>query len=208
MIKITEYIRRNWFNALMICFVALMLFSPSAKAWVLQQVMRTGLFNATIPENASQIKNESATVSEKNSQLEDFQFIDINGRIQNTEDHRGKVLFINFWASWCPPCRAEFPSIQALYTKFKDHPDVLFLLINEDADRQKGIDYLIESKYDIPFYQARSTISQDIYAGSLPTTVVVDKQGVIRMRHVGFARYDGKAFLASFDKLLNEAAID
>ncbi|WP_313261610.1 TlpA disulfide reductase family protein [Sphingobacterium sp.] len=60
------------------------------------------------------------------------EFCDEKGNIQNTSSLRGKVVLISFWASWCPPCQAEFPSIETLYSKFKNNPDVFFLTINQD----------------------------------------------------------------------------
>src|SRR5690606_21568232 len=120
-----RFIRKNGFSALMGIGIVIMITNPDAKAFMLRQLMLTGLFNASIDTESSETLNTPAT---------DFYFEDSQGNIQNTASMRGKVVFINFWASWCPPCRAEFPSIQALYSNYKDNADMFFLMINEDSD--------------------------------------------------------------------------
>jgi len=117
---------------------------------------------------------------------------------------RGKVVFINFWASWCPPCRAEFPSIETLYTRFKNHPDIFFLMINKDSDPSAAHNYLEKEKYSVPFYQTNDNVPGEVYSGSLPTTVVLDKAGKIRFHHEGFANYGTGQFVKQIEELIKE----
>ena len=172
-----------------------MLINPDAKSWVLQQLMLTGIFNANIEEKTA----DATTVSNV-----DFEFTDAAGVLHNTASLRGKVVFINFWASWCGPCRAEFPSIETLYTKFKNHPDVYFVMINVDDTPSKGTDYLQKKNFTLPFHQAASSISDEIFTGTLPTTVVLDKKGVIRFKHENFANYASEKFMKEIEELVGE----
>src|SRR5690606_7980660 len=126
---------------LMVIAIGILLINPDAKSFVLRQLMRTGIFNAKIENRASGGAEQTAI---------DFDFEDGRGSVQHTSSLRGKVVFINFWASWCPPCRAEFPSIETLYSKLKDNPDVFFLTINEDSDPATGKAYLDKEKFTIP----------------------------------------------------------
>lgn len=193
--KFWQFVRKNGFSVLMGVFIVAMVVSPDAKSFVLQQLMRTGLFNASLDEKGSGISSQSAI---------DFGFADSNGNIQQTSSLQGKVVFINFWASWCPPCRAEFPSIEKLYSTFKGNPDIFFLMINEDSDLSAAHKYLKKEKYTVPFYRTSGGIPREIYAGALPTTIVLDKAGEIRLRHEGFADYGSAKFIKELEGLMSE----
>lgn len=193
--NIWQYIRKNAFTILMVIFIGVMFFSPDAKSFVLRQLMATGLFNASMDKKDAGTKNQVNT---------DFDFADEKGNVQNTSSLRGKVVFINFWASWCPPCRAEFPSIETLYTQFKNNPDIVFLTINEDDDPATGKAYLEKEKFSVPMYQSSGNVPAEIYSGSLPTTVVLDKNGKVRLHHAGFANYASDKFVKQIEELINE----
>lgn len=193
--KAWQYIRKNGFTILMVIFIGVMFVSPDAKSFVLRQLMATGLFNASI-DNKSADKSAHANI--------DFDFSDENGNVQSTSSLRGKVVFINFWASWCPPCRAEFPSIETLYSKFKDHPDVFFLTINQDNDLAKGRAYLNKENFSVPLFTTNGNVPREVYSGALPTTVVLDKDGKLRYHNTGFANYASNKFVKQIKKLTNE----
>lgn len=193
--RLWQYIRKNGFTILMVIFIGVMFISPDVKSFVLRQLMITGLFNPSIEDNG---------VDEDNQTRVGFDFSDEDGNIINTSSLRGKVVFINFWASWCPPCRAEFPSIEILYTKFKDNPDVFFLTINEDNDIDIAKKYLAKEKYSIPLFKANGNVPEEIYSGALPTTVVLDKNGKIRYHNTGFANYASDKFVKQISELIIE----
>lgn len=192
--KFSRFIRKNA-QYIVLVIAVIILVNPDAKSFVLRQLMATGLFNASID------KKGDGTVSQANT---DFDFADEKGNIQNTASLRGKVVFINFWASWCPPCRAEFPSIETLYTQFKNNPDMVFLTINEDNDPAAGKAYLEKEKFSVPMYQSNGNVPAEIYSGSLPTTVVLDKKGKVRLHHAGFANYASDKFVKQIEELINE----
>lgn len=193
--KYWQFIKKNGLSILMGLAIVILLINPNAKSWVLRQSMRSGLFNASIDAKETGIPQQPAI---------DFDFKSSNGPIQNTESLRGKVVFINFWASWCPPCRAEFPAIQALYSQFKDDPRIFFLMINEDNDLSAAYRYLEKEKYTLPLYKAKGKVPDQIYTGTLPTTIVLDKEGKIRLRHEGIANYGSKKFLGQIGTLIKE----
>lgn len=190
-----QYIKKNAFTIVMVIFIGIMFFSPDAKSFVLRQLMATGLFNASMD------KKDAGTANQANT---DFDFTNEKGNVQNTASLRGKVVFINFWASWCPPCRAEFPSIETLYKQFKDNPDIVFLTINEDNDPAAGKAYLEKEKFSVPMYHSSGNVPAEIYSGSLPTTIVLDKNGNIRLHHTGFANYASGKFVKQIEELINE----
>ncbi|HCN50617.1 MAG TPA: TlpA family protein disulfide reductase [Chryseobacterium sp.] len=188
-----KWVQNNWSTAILTVLFVVILVNTDARAWLMRQVASTGLLNSGISES----KAGEVAIS-----YHDFTVKNEAGIPTNISDLRGKVVFINFWASWCPPCRAEFPSIQKLYDKYRSHPDMVFLTINLDDDQELGKAYLKEKGFTIPFLTREGNIPKEIYDGSLPTTVVLDKKGVIRLRHTGVADYSKDSFYADMDALL------
>jgi len=110
----------------------------------------------------------------------------VSGETIDLSQYRGKVVMINFWASWCQECRVEHRNLLALYNQFRTNPDFVLLGINyqdklEDARQYLGV-------YGSPFQQVRDvkgTISIDYGVYGVPETFIIDKQGVIRHKQVG-----------------------
>lgn len=113
-----------------------------------------------------------------------------NGDIVNLSSSKGKVIIINFWATWCPPCRAEMPSLQALYSKHKENVDFYFV-----TQEDHGIvdSYLESSNYDIPVYFETQKSPDLLNVKSLPTTFLISKEGQIIIRKTGVANWDSDA---------------
>ncbi|MGN6532214.1 MAG: TlpA family protein disulfide reductase [Ginsengibacter sp.] len=189
--NITPFIKKRWFNLLFYGIILLFIFSPDAKAWLLRQVVSTGLLKAEIKKDPEKNSPKPAA----------FSFSDAEGNTATTNDLKGKVVFINFWASWCPPCRAEMPSLEKLYQKLKDDKRFIFLFINEDEDKNKAKIYLERSNLTVPFYVASGEVPVEIFAGNLPTTIVLDKEGKIILKHNGMAKYDSNEFMRQLKEL-------
>lgn len=189
--KPVSILKRHWTTFLLFILLGIFIFSPVAKSWLLQQVISTGLFNA-------EIKKEN---KEKTTALP-FLLIDSEGNTVTTASLKGKVVFINFWASWCPPCRAEMPSLNQLYLSLRENKNLVFLFVNEDEDKSKGIYYIESHHLSIPFYSIAGEISPVIYSGTLPTTIVLDKEGKIVLKHAGIGKYDTNEFMQQLKQLL------
>lgn len=187
--NILKKVKERWLTILIYVLLAIVIFSPGAKSWMLQQIVSTGLLKADIKDKNLQ-------------QAQPFLFTDIDGETASTADLKGKIVFINFWASWCPPCRAEMPDLQKLYEKLRDDKRFFFLFINEDQDRNKGIDYLSKNHFSLPYYFRSGDVSPEIFSGSLPTTVVINKKGEIVLKHEGMARYNSDNFIRQLKVLL------
>ena len=113
----------------------------------------------------------------------DYVLKDQNGNQISFKDYRGKVIFLNFWATWCPPCQAEMPHIQALYEKYKDSKDVVVLTIvyppGEKNGEQSVYDFLKENDYTMPvLFDSDSAISSAFGISSYPTTIMVKRDGI------------------------------
>ena len=185
-------LKKNGLTILLTVFLLLMIFSPGAKSWVLQQLVSVGLFKAEIKKEGLNNLPESAP----------FYFTDSAGNTATTAGLKGKVVFINFWATWCPPCRAEMPSLEELYGKLKNDNRFVFLFINEDDDQSKAKQYLEKNNFTIPLYYPSGDIPKEIFSGTLPTTIVIDKEGKIVLKHEGMAGYNTPGFIKQLKDLL------
>ena len=115
------------------------------------------------------------------------------------EKYRGKVIFINLWATWCPPCIAEMPSINDMY-KDIDKDKVEVIMISLDQKFEKAIQYKDNKAFDFEIYAVDGRMPQMYTTQSIPTTYIIDSKGNLAMTHKGMADYnraDFKAYLKS-----------
>jgi thiol-disulfide isomerase/thioredoxin len=133
----------------------------------------------------------------------DYQWIIVNDKGERfpLENMKGKVLFINFWATWCPPCIGEMPTIQDLYEHYKSNPDIAFLMFTTD-DVAKAKEFMQRKKYTFPLYFAGSTVPQNIASSSIPATFVISKTGRIEINEVGAADWNSEKVRNIIDELL------
>lgn len=130
-----------------------------------------------------------------------FAVMDLNGKKVNLSDLKGKVVVADFWATWCGPCKASFPAMQKMVTKYKDNPDVKFVFVDtwervEDKEKNAA-DFIAANKYDFHVLMDNDNKVVDQYkVDGIPTKFVIDKDGKVRFKAIGF---DG-----SDDKLVSE----
>jgi len=120
---------------------------------------------------------------------QELSFKDKEGKVVQLSALKGKVVFINFWATWCPPCIHELPSIDQLRKSLKDNKDIVFLMVDVDGDIEKSSAFMTENKYDLPLYIPESEIPPEFLGQSIPTTVILDKAGKIVERLEGSRDY-------------------
>lgn len=122
------------------------------------------------------------------------QFKDLDGNLVNLQNYRGKVVFINIWASWCGPCRAEMPHISELYKKVKDQPELEFLMVGTDNDFEKSRDFMDGRTWQFPVVHASFGLNSSLQSGSIPTTLVVNKEGKIVFYQEGMSNFNTREF--------------
>ncbi len=115
----------------------------------------------------------------------DFKLKDLAGKDLNFEAYRGKVILLNFWATWCGPCREEIPELIALQNRYKDRLQIIGLVV--DDDDEKGIRKVIESEginYPVALADPETRFA---YGGiaALPTVFVINSEGRVVQKHVG-----------------------
>ena len=116
----------------------------------------------------------------------DFKLTSLDGKPLTLADFQGKVVFLNFWATWCGPCRAEVPDLVALQERYKDHLQIIGLDVDDDdtAEIQK---YVKETGIDYPVAMTPDDLRVQ-YGGipALPTTFILDTEGRVVQKHVGY----------------------
>lgn len=116
---------------------------------------------------------------------------------------KDKVLFINFWATWCPPCIAEMPGINELYGQTAAD-EVAFLMISTDEDFNKAKAFIRRKGFDFPIYKLNSAVPSVLQSRVLPTTFIVGKDEEIVVKHQGMADYNNDKIKKFLTQLTNE----
>jgi thiol-disulfide isomerase/thioredoxin len=142
------------------------------------------------------IRNAS-TKPLKNPEAFDYSFSLRNsaGETITFDKYKGKVAFINVWATWCGPCRAEMPTIQSLYEKM-DTTGVEFVIlsIDRDSDEPKIAKYVKQFNYTLPIYRPSGTLPPQIDTQYIPMTLIINKEGKIVNKEVGATNFDTPKF--------------
>ena len=176
--------KKNIINASFIVLLLIIVFVPSAKSFMLQSLMKIGFLKPNITQNQKTISTA----------LSNIKFKDVKGKEIDLAGLNGKVVFINFWATWCPPCLAEMPSINKLHQQFGADGDVVFIMVDADANFEKSLSYMENRQYKMPVYTMASSMPENLFKGSLPTTIVFDKKGRVAFHEEGAANYNSQKF--------------
>ncbi|WP_426791497.1 TlpA family protein disulfide reductase [Sphingobacterium sp. WOUb80] len=104
-------------------------------------------------------------------------FKDKDGKTVMLSSLKGKVVFINFWALWCPPCIEEIPSIHKLKQTFIGSQDIVFLMVDVDNKMDKSLSYMEKNKFDLDVFVPNSDIPDNYLGNAIPTTVILNKSG-------------------------------
>jgi len=115
-----------------------------------------------------------------------FLVSDVEGRVVSSAEWRGRVVIVNFWATWCPPCREEIPEMIALANRFGDRLQIIGVSEDDDATPEEVRDFARNEKINYPIVMGSAGISRE-YGGvpALPTSFIVDPNGRVVQKHVG-----------------------
>ncbi len=123
----------------------------------------------------------------------DFILVDKSGKSVPFSEFSEEVVFMNLWATWCPPCIAEMPDIQALYES-QESEGVQFVLISLDDDFQKAKDFVAKKGFNFPIYRLGTSLPEVYSSKAIPTTHVISPDGNIVVTKSGMAKYNTKKF--------------
>ena len=136
--------------------------------------------------NARQAKSDESAHPE--IQLSDIQLTDLNGKFINLNQHKGKIVFINFWATWCKPCLEEMPSIQKVQKIFKD--DNIVFLIASDETVEQIEEFRNINNYSFNYVKVENFLALNIMA--LPTTFIFNLEGKLVFSEMGYRKWDSE----------------
>ena len=159
--------------------------SAAPKPWYADKLEKLGFYVFPAPVDVGDFTVESA-----------------KGGSASLSKAKGKLVLLNFWATWCPPCRAEMPSIQKLWDKRKDKN---FTIIAVSVGEQKDTvtKFVADNHYSYPiFLDPSGQLGSAFNASSIPTTYIIDKDGKVIAGTQGGREYDSAEVLAAFDELM------
>ena len=182
--------KKQWTNIAFIIGLILILFTPLG-------------FHARVL--VGRLLSTSAAVLKTELQMPvenyDWQLVDAKGNKFNFENTKGKVVLVNFWATWCPPCVAEMPSLQSLYNDYNDK--VVFMFVAQDKV-EKVSAFIAKKEYSLPVYYSKTEAPSILTSKTIPTTYVINKEGKIIIAKTGVADWNSDKTRKILDQLLAE----
>jgi thiol-disulfide isomerase/thioredoxin len=157
----------------------------------------------TVNRAVLHIKTPGVISEEKQERLSDMDYNWILAWAQNEPYYfsnlRDKVIIVNFWATWCPPCVAEMPKLQSLYMKYGDR--VAFVLVtNEEQEVVEA--FMEKNQYMMPVFYMASEPPEALAFSAYPTTFIISRDGSIVSRKTGAVNWDSRATHRILDDLL------
>lgn len=175
-------------NIAFIIFISIILFTPVG-TFVKVQLNRLLAFS---PKTI--IASEQKKLSSNQWQL-----IDAVGNSVSLEQYKGKLIFINFWATWCPPCIAEMPSMQKLYNDYQGK--IVFLFVTTDSFAKANA-FLVKENLNLPIFQPVTNPPLELESTTIPATYLIDQYGNLVVAKIGTAEWNSDSFRENLDALL------
>jgi len=146
----------------------------------------------------------TATAKEMNEKAKDFTLPSRSGENVRLAELQGEVVLVNFWASWCGPCRKELPKLEEMHQKYKDL-GVTILGINIDETRELSQKLLKDVEVNFPvLYDHDSEVAEPYNIQAMPSTFIIDKSGNFRYLHLGYQDGYELAYEEQIKKLMRE----
>lgn len=178
--------KKSWWPYLLFALAYLVLSLTGTRAEVFGFLQRgllaTGLMRAQTAEAPA------ADPEYLREEAYELVLADTGGQLHRLSEFRGKVVLVNLWATWCPPCIAEMPGLESLYQKTKG--EVAFVMISRDRDFELAKQFVQRKGYRFPIYYAEGPLPEQLSGTGIPTTYVIAPDGRLAFSHTGMADYD------------------
>ena len=137
----------------------------------------------------------------------DFTLPDLNGINHTLSNYKGKVVFLNIWATWCQPCKDEMPSMEKLHQRFKDK-DFVMLAVSIDKDGKKAVEpFMKEYKLTFPaLLDSAGTTSKLYETTGVPETFIIDKKGIVIHKVIGPRDWSVDSIFGVFEKIISDTS--
>ncbi|MFV1884821.1 MAG: TlpA family protein disulfide reductase [Balneola sp.] len=151
----------------------------------LQRVLlSTGILRPDTEINENEIRKASYNMP----------LITLDGDRTSLSEFEGKTIFLNFWATWCPPCIAEMPNIQKLYEQLENEEKIVFVMLSLDEDPEKARAFMERKEYSMPVYFLAGRQPGVYNSTVVPTTYIISPEGNIVVEKRGMAKYNTDEF--------------
>jgi thiol-disulfide isomerase/thioredoxin len=133
-----------------------------------------------------------------------FQLDSLDGKAVNLADYKGQVVMLNFWASWCGPCRQEMPILEQLHKQYRAKGFTL-VGVNVEPDSGAALKWLKNTPVSFPILFDRDSVASKLYeVQGMPNTVIIDRQGRVRFIHRGYKPGEENEYLDQIRSLIRE----
>lgn len=185
---ISKLVRKHW-STIALAIMAILFFIPQTSMPI------KVFYNKLLAFSPSEIDKEEQVV------LQDYDWnLITEDNAVNLKRSKGKVTLINMWATWCPPCVAEMPSLQSLYDDYGDQVDFYFVT----AEEQAIVNAFMKKKgYTMPIYLQKFSPPAQLQGRSIPTTFLIGKDGKIVIKKTGAADWNSESTRAVVQELLD-----
>ena len=147
---------------------------------------------------------EGPVIAKVGKAAPDFTLVDRKGKSWTLSELKGQVVFINFWATWCPPCRKEMPAMQKLYEKMPKDKFKMLAILNKDEPALADL-FVLKSGITIPVLDDQvSGVGPKYGLTGLPETFIIDKEGVVREKIIGPAEWNSAHITTMLNKYINQ----
>ncbi|MGS2777744.1 peroxiredoxin family protein [Robertmurraya sp. GLU-23] len=136
----------------------------------------------TLPHSMAKAAPDNLPGLRVGEKAPDFELMTLDGKTVKLSDYRGKKVILNFWATWCPPCKAEMPDIQKFYNEADDNVEILAINIDPQYDVKK---FVREANVTFPvLLDSKDEVNNLYRILTIPTTYFIDGEGIIRSKHL------------------------
>ena len=180
---------KKHFLLILVIVIPVTLYITGLQTEAIGRVQQLLLWTNILTPNIEPVTNEKKVMARY-----DFAIYDLDGQKVPFTSFKGKTVFINFWATWCPPCIAELPNINKLYKKIKSEK-VAFVILSVDRNPDLVPEFVNKRGFTFPVYILKDTLPAVYKISSIPSTYVISPQGEIVFNNKGMANYDSKFFM-------------